>query len=314
MRALYNTLSRTVLRLTGIVLAFALFFSLPSPRLSHVTNNIGSLIPVIGNADREMQLSAYAQTNSEQSANPNRIVVPLSHPSQPAQIKFQGLSGNISVRGYAGNEVIIESSGEHLRRHDMPDEVRGMRRLTNLAGLTAEEDNNIVTVHSGLGNESLTLQVPTGTSLSLKTLAGTIRVEGVSGDLDVETTNGGITLDQISGSIVAHALNGQVTANVSRLDSGKPSSISTMNGRIELTLPASLRANLTMRSDLGDVYVDQDFDFKLQPGKPGGGAKSEFSGMTKLMADNTIRGAINGGGTEINIRSFNGAILVHKGK
>ena len=255
-----------------------------------------------------------AQTTSQQSANPNRMIVRLSHPSQPGRIRLQMLGGNITVRGYSGNEVIIESAGEHTREAGVPEEARGMRRLTQPAGLGADEDNNVVTIHTGLEPKNIDLQVPANSVLSLKTLTGNIHVQGVFGELDVESSNGGITLDQVGGSIVAHALNGSITGNVVRLDADKPFSFSTLNGRIDVTLPGSMHANLNMRSDQGDIYLDQGFDFKSLATSSGGISKSESNGMRKLKMDNTIHGAINGGGVEINIRSFNGTILVHKGK
>ena len=140
--------------------------------------------------------------------------------------------------------------------------------------------------------------MPAGSSLSLKTVNGRVQVQGVSGELDIESTNGGVTLDQAGSSIVAHTLNGPITANVARLDTGKPSSFSTMNGRIDLTLPVAVHANLTMRSDRGDIYLDQGFDFKPLPNPSGSTTKSESNGMTNLRMDNTIRGTINGGGAE----------------
>jgi Putative adhesin len=258
-----------------------------------------------------------AQAGGDQAANPNRMVVPLSHPSQPAQVNLTSISGDISVHGYTGNQVIIERSGERSHRHDeadVPEEARGMQRLASPADLNADEDNNVVTIHGGLRGGSIDLQVPAGSSLSLKTVNGSVQVQGVSGELEIESTNGGVTLDQAGGSIVAHTLNGQITANVARLDTGKPSSFSTMNGRIDLTLPAALHANLTMRSDRGDIYLDQGFDFKPLPNPSGSTTKSESNGMTKIRMDNTIRGTINGGGAEIDIRTFNGPVLVHKGK
>jgi hypothetical protein len=257
---------------------------------------------------------ACAQTASQQSGNPNRMVVPLSHPSQPARIELQMLGGNITVQGYGGNEVIIEGSGESISEANVPEEARGMRRLTQQTRLGADEDNNLVTIHAGLRRQDIHLQVPASSVLSLKTLSGNIRVQGVFGELDVESTNGDITLDQVGGSIIAHGVNGSISANVVRFDSDKPFSFSTLNGRIDVTLPSSMHANLNIRSDQGDIYLDQGFDFKSQATSSNGNSKSESNGMLKLKIDNTIHGTINGGGVEINMRSFNGSILVHKGK
>src|ERR1700704_2310317 len=80
---------------------------------------------------------ACAQTTSEQSADPNRVVVRLSHPSQPARIRLQMLVGHIRVQGYNGNEVIIEGARKHTHASGVPEEARGMRRLTQPGGLGA---------------------------------------------------------------------------------------------------------------------------------------------------------------------------------
>ncbi len=217
------------------------------------------------------------------------------------------------MEGYTGNEVIIEGAGERNVEGDVPAEARGMRRLSQPGDVSADEDNNVVTIHPVLKSAHIDLRVPAGSMLSLKTVNGNINVTGVLGELDLESTNGSITLDQVGGSIVAHALNGSVTANVIRTNADKPFSFSTLNGRIEVTLPASMRANLNMRSDHGHIYLDQGFEYEPLASS-GGSSKSDSDGMLKLKKDNTVHGGINGGGVEINMRSFNGAILVHKGR
>lgn len=262
---------------------------------------------------------AWAQAGGEPSASPNpssgsaSAVVSLSHPSQPAQINLNTINGGVTVRGYAGHDVIIESAGQPLRQTGAPEEVKGMTRLTT-GGLNVDEDNNVVTIHGGLSGGHIELKVPAESSLSVKSMSGNIDVEGVSGEFDIENVNGAIALIGVSGSIVAHTMNGPITANVTRLDPSKPSSFNTLNGRIDLALPADLRANLIVTNDSGDTYLDQGFDFKPLPDTTGGSSHPEPKGSTSIRLGGTIRGTINGGGTEICIRSFNGTILIHKGK
>jgi len=258
-------------------------------------------------------VTAVAQGAGKQAANSNRIAVPLSRPAQPPKIVLHALMGNITVHGYDGQDVIIEGSGGE-RERPVPEEARDMKRLNQAGGLSVEEDNNIVTIHEGFNGGNVDVQAPAGSALSLKVTNGSVQVQRVVGEMDLESTNGGITLDQVGGSIVAHSLNGRLTATVVRLDSQKPSSFSTLNGRIDLTLPAELHANLNMRSDQGDIYLDQGFDFKPLPNPSSGAQGPESHGMIKLKLDNTARGAINGGGVEVSVRSFNGSILIHKGK
>jgi hypothetical protein len=278
------------------------------------TPNIKFLLPILALWLGSVPALVCAQTTNEQGSG--QVVVRLSNPSQPARIKLQTLGGNLTVHGYSGNEVIIKGTAERNREAGVrvPEEARGMQRLTPASGLSADEDNNNVTIHAGLRPENVDLQVPTNSALALKTLTGSIQIQGVFGDLELESTNGGVTLDQVGGSIVAHTVNGGITANVVRVNADKPFSFSTLNGRIEVTLPANVHANVTMRSDRGDVYMDQGFDFKPQASSSSSASRSDSSGMLKLKMDNTIHGTLNGGGVEINMRTFNGGILVHKGK
>jgi hypothetical protein len=265
-----------------------------------------------------LSLALFAASASAQSNNAtgptgsSRLVVPFSRPGQPGRVELQMLGGNITVKAAPGNDVIINGLTEPMH-NPTPDETHGMRRLTQSGNFGTDEENNTITIHPGLREENIDLQVPANVGLSLKSVHGSIQVQGISGDLDVETVDGSISLDQVGGSIVAHALNGSVTANIVRADASKPFSFSTMNGRIELTLPAAMRANLNMRSDQGDVFIDDGFDFKQLPSS-GDSSEPITRGMHHLRTDNSIRGALNGGGVEVNVRSFNGSILVHKGK
>jgi len=252
--------------------------------------------------------------------SPDHVVVPLSHPSQPATLKVSSLRGTITVRAYNGPSVIIDSAGgDHASRRprSVPPEAQGMHRLNVNPGLTAEEDNNVVTVHTSVfSGGDLDIQVPVHTSLVLHSVNGRfIQVEGVSGDINAEDTNGSITLHNVSGSVVANALNGRITATVAQLDPSKPSAFSSLNGTIDVTLPADVHCNLRLKTDHGDIYMDDGFNFQAAPApsKSGQGQRNA-QGMYKVQLDRTTYGTLNGGGPEIRISNFNGNIYLRKAK
>jgi len=95
------------------------------------------------------------------------------------------------------------------------------------------------------------------------------------------------------------------------VDPNKPLSFSSMNGTIDVTLPADLKANVKLRTDHGQIY--SDFEVKL-----GGGAITEKNdtpdGKFKVKMDRTITGTINGGGTEATFKTYNGTIYLRKKK
>jgi len=259
---------------------------------------------------------------SADASTADHVVVPLSHPGQPATLKVSVVTGSITVKAGAGNNVVIDtesSSDGGSRRRDRPEppEAQGMHRLNTSAGITAEEDNNVVTVHNSVfGGGSLVIQVPANTSVSLHSVnGGKIEVDGLTGDISAESTNGNVILNNVAGSIVASALNGRVTATITRLDSSKPSSFSSLNGTIDLTLPADVKANLRLKSDHGDIYLDDGFNFQATrtPSSSSSGSR-DSDGMYKVRVDRSVYGTLNGGGSEIRVQNFNGNIYLRKGK
>jgi hypothetical protein len=254
-----------------------------------------------------------------QEPQPDRVTVPFSNPNGPKTVKASLLNGGITVRGYAGKEVIVEArnrgGGGRGRRGESSAESGGLRRIdVGGSGLTVEEDNNVVDISTSSVNRTvdLLIQVPTQTSLKLHcTNSGNIEVENVSGELDIQNLNGAVTLHNVSGAVVAHSLNGRVLVSLDQVTPGKPMSFSTLNGDIDVTLPSNTKANVKMKTDNGDIYTDFDITLSAAANKPqveeGGGR-----GKYRVRFDRATFGAINGGGPEFQFTTLNGRIYIRK--
>jgi len=245
-----------------------------------------------------------------------RVVVPARNTTHARKVDVNLMGGSITVKAYAGKEVIVEArggSGRSEREREPDKAAEGMRRLDLPArGLSVEEENNVVTVRMQRAQRGeLVISVPPDTSLKLNTMHGEIAVEGVKGELDISSMNGKITLTNVSGSVLANTMNGTMKVTMDAVDANKPLSFSSMNGTIDVMLPADFKANVKLRTDHGEVY--SDFDFKL-----GGGAitqKNDSSeGKFKVTMDRTITGTINGGGTDATFKTYNGTIYLRKKK
>jgi Toastrack DUF4097 len=264
-------------------------------------------------AGRVLDVAASTQGQSDSG---NRFVVNFSDPSRPGLLKVNLFNNGITVRSYNGKEIIIETTSRRIRRPRPPDTTPdGLKRIdTNTAGLTIEEENNVMSVSARNASDSgdLDIQVPLKTNLNLRTVnGGNIMVEGVEGEIEVSNTNGGVTLNNVAGSVVAHATNGRVAASLRDITPNKPMSFSSQNSNLDITLPANAKANLRMRTNNGGIY--SDFDIQLQPttprveGRPGAGG-------FRIETDRTITGTINGGGPDFELRTLNGNIYIRKGK
>lgn len=260
-----------------------------------------------------------------QEPAPDRVNVPLTDPSRPVVLKIGLISGSITVKGGAVKEVSVEARTRSTEDGDeeKSERPRGLKRIKNTSsGLTVEEDDNVVSVSTGSMGGSRTvdliLRVPTNCSMNLSTVNdGNIEVDNVNGDLEVNCTNGSVKLTGISGSAVAHALNEDLTAIFTKVNPQKPMSFSSLNGKIDVTLPADVKASVYLKSEQGEIY--SDFDMKIlteniapseRKDNESGGKKGKF----RVSVEKTTRGVINGGGQEIQFTNFNGDIYIRKGK
>jgi hypothetical protein len=204
-----------------------------------------------------------------------------------------------------------EQEGQKERSHE------GMKLITSaMTGLSVEEDNNTVTVNTQSWKYAvdLTIQVPVASSLELGAMNdGKVVVENVNGDIEVGCSNGRISLRNVAGSVVAHTVNGDIEVVFTRVSADKPLSFSNMNGDIDITLPADVKASVRMKSQQGNIYSDFDVALKTAPTKVEGAEKTE-KGQFRINFDKGIYGMINGGGQEITLTTFNGDIFIRKHK
>ena len=249
------------------------------------------------------------------AAQSDRVTVPLSDPARPSVVKVNLLNGSITVTAYDGKEVIVQAK---VRNEDeSPREARGMKRVPiNATGLSVEEENNQVDIgaQSTQRTVDISVQVPRRTSLNLKKVNnGDISVTGVEGEFDVKDVNGDVTLKNVSGNAVAHALNGRLLVTFDRINPQKAMAFSSLNGDVDVTFPADLKANVSMSSDRGDVF--SDFDVQLDPRAPVQTPVQgqRLGGRFKVTIDKAVRGKINGGGQEIQFKNFNGNIYIRRG-
>jgi hypothetical protein len=240
-----------------------------------------------------------------------RINVPLRDPSRPALVKVSTINGSIHIKAHSGKDVIIDMDDTGPRTQPAPN---GMKQiLTGAGGVNVEEENNVVTIKSPHGNGSYVVLVPEKSSVHIKSVnAKELRVEGVEGEINADTVNGSIVITDASGPVVAHSLNGRLTANLKQVPAGKPMSFSTLNGRIDLTLPANAKAELRINNQRGDTY--SDFDLAVTSSVSRTESNRENGPKYKLNLERTVSAQINGGGPEISLRSMHGQIYIRKAK
>lgn len=252
----------------------------------------------------------FAQTDAEQ------LVVPLSSPGKPYTLKVNLVQGSIKVVGYEGKNVVIDvvSLGSKSGRDFENDPSTGMKRLSSSGSyeVTAKENDNTVSIHTNNPNKTIfiSLKIPQDVHLKAGTVNdGNIEVENLKGELEITNVNGAIKLTGISGSVVSNTVNGDITTTFNSVNSQSPMAFSTLNGNIHVTLPTDAKANLKLKSDMGEIFSDFDIDIdKTQPKTN----KTNEPGMYKIKKEDWIYGKINGGGPEFMMKNMHGNIYIKK--
>ncbi len=240
-----------------------------------------------------------------------RVVV-AGHGNGPRIVDAETSNGSITVKTYEGKEVIVESPSTERREGRAP---AGMHRIDLPYGrLEVEEKDNTFTVrdHSPGGSSAILITVPVDTNLHLRSSNGSIHVDGVHGEIDVQSNNGSIKLLNIAGSVLASSHNSPVVVTLDRVDPAKPSAFSTLNGSVDVTLPADVKASLKMTTDNGSIY--SDFDVNVSAGRAITEQNNTRDGRFRVRFDRTVNGTINGGGADMTFRTANGSIVIRKKK
>lgn len=264
-------------------------------------------------------LAAATQVQGQTQPTPNnvsRVPVSWSDPSRPGLVKVSGFAGTISVRTHAGKDVIVESSGSRpvRSRNQSSSNTAGLTLISPGRGPVISEAGNVITVSNANwadGNSQLDIQVPARTNLKLTSTSGrAIAVDGVEGDIDVTNMSGDIRLTDVAGSVVVSAHNGKIFATIRELTPSKMMSFVSFNSHIDVTVPSATKANVRLRSDNGEAWSD----FTILPGVTPPPTGTLRNGRTIFQSDRAVNGTINGGGPDIEIRTFNGNIYLRKGK
>lgn len=229
--------------------------------------------------------------------------------SADRQVRIVMASSEVKIIGHNSDEVVVETNSYQAP----PARAQGLKPLYNAAedntgtGLAVNRDGNVLTiVKARKGSGKYTIRVPRKAALSYTEAnwqGGDFELTDLDGEIELKLNNSRAELTNVAGPVVANSTNGGIQVKFKNVNQQKPSSISVINGEIDITLPASTKANWKLRSLNGEVYTD--FDMALPKGK---------TELQKIAGSNTVEGKTNGGGVEMNIYTINSDIFIRKSK
>ncbi|WKN42891.1 DUF4097 family beta strand repeat-containing protein [Tunicatimonas pelagia] len=216
----------------------------------------------------------------------------------------------VSIEGHDGNELIVNASGYKAP----PKRADGLRPLYSSGtdnsgiGLSINEENGKVTVLKvGRNDVDYSFKIPKNTTVVIEEVnhaGGDIEMKNLSGEIEVKTTNSDVRLEDISGPVVANSVSGDIDVIFNTVNQQKPTSITIVSGDVDITLPSQTAANLKLGSVSGEVYTD--FDIALDQSQAG------EVGLVRMSMGQPIKGTINNGGVDMQVKTVSGNIYLRK--
>jgi hypothetical protein len=240
-------------------------------------------------------------------AEPESMAIAFSDPAKPKTLRVDVTMAGITVKGGPVSDVRIDAKGGFRSLNGRPPRgAEGLKRV-QLPGSTdvkAEEKDNVVTISGWQGGELL-ITVPVDTNVKLKSTQGDIQVEGITGEIEANGSMGSVRIRDAQNSVLAHSAMGDVVASVARM-SDKPVSLATAMGKVDLTLPAAMKATLLIREGaMSDVYSDFDIT-------PAGRVEQTLETSKSKRLRSMTKATINGGGPDIQLSTSMGDIMIRK--
>jgi DUF4097 and DUF4098 domain-containing protein YvlB len=200
--------------------------------------------------------------------------------------KLNTSGGGIEVSDLTGS-VNVNTSGGGLRFARLHGPLNGD---TSGGGIRVADCEGAIQVKTSGGGIEV---IGGGGRLAGETSGGGVAVKSFGGPVSVETSGGGITIENINGKVKA----------------------STSGGPINAVLLSPVPGDVTLSTSGGGVTVKvaEQTAFNLDAETSGGGVSCDLPVTIQGKKENhRLKGAVNGGGPAVELRSSGGGIRIKK--
>jgi hypothetical protein len=228
--------------------------------------------------------------------------------NKDGRIIIKDFSGQLPIEGYNGTDIIITSTSEDLTP---PEKAKGLKPVFPAGtdntgiGLDVEKTDNVITITCLLPftrDGEYKMKAPENLSIELSSGCernNDVTVKNMKNEIDLKTCHD-IKLENVTGPLVLSTISGNIDITYSNINSAKSSSVHSVSGDIDITLPVKTATDLELNVVSGAIYSDFDF--------------SESQKNLKKIGGNETNFALNGGGFKYSIGSVSGNIYLRKGQ
>lgn len=220
-------------------------------------------------------------------------------------IEVKGINGNVEATPSSSGEVevVAVKSARRSNPEDVRIEVVHHSEGVTICAVYPNTDSRQANTcesgnrgHMNVRNNdtevNFTVRVPSGVRFNGRTVNGRVEANNLTADVDAATVNGDVEVTT-TGLARAKTVNGSITAVMDRADWSDDLEFKTVNGSIDVTMPASLSAEVEVKTLNGEI--SSDFPLTI---------RGTFSRRH-------MSGTIGGGGRSLQLETVNGSVNIH---
>lgn len=240
--------------------------------------------------------------------NPTRVILAdeterfeQTYPlSANGTVNVSNVNGSITVEAWDRNEVKLEATKIADSKETLAEITLQIEAKPNSFCVEVDHDS----WHNRSGGEKWTrnrkmevqfrLTVPRGAILNeIETVNGSVTVSNFTNQTRVSAVNGSVTATNLRGAANLSTVNGTVVADFDRLEASSKISLSTVNGKVNLSIPSD--SNATLKADSVNGNIRNEFGLPVRKGK---------------YVGRDLYGKLGSGDTQVKLDSVNGELLI----
>lgn len=236
-------------------------------------------------------------------------------PKVKNKVEISNFLGGVSIQNAPGNTIIIESDYD-LK---IPKRADGLKLLGSAEdntqiGLNVTEENGVVSIqgtNKRVGNYNYTIKVPVGIDVSMDYgspfAKGDIAVNSYNGSLELKTLSAAVKITDSSGPFTVNTISGDIEVVFNKINPDEPTSLASVSGAIDITVPSAEKATFEISTLTGNVYNNLDLK-----GLPKAEKDKRAEGLETVNKHGGNTYTLNGGGQKIFLKDVSGNIYIRK--
>ncbi len=237
-------------------------------------------------------------------------------PKVKSKVEITNLLGQISLVNSNRNAIVIESDFNL----DRPARADGLKLLGSAEdntelGVNVSEENGVVSIQGAtrqVRDFKYKIMIPAGMAVSLDYGSpfanGDISVDSFNGSLEIKTLNSNVKITNSSGPFTVNSISGNVEVVFDKINQSEPTSLASVSGFIDITVPGTEKASFEISTINGNIYNNLDLKGASSPKE-----KDQRSyGMDVVRQQGGNAFSLNGGGQKVYLKGISGNIYLRK--